>query len=286
MNTKYQVFVSSTYVDLKDARQNVIQTVMQMDCIPSGMELFPAIDEEQFNFIKKVIDDCDYYILILAGKYGSLASDGLSYTEKEYNYAIEKNKKVLAFVFENLDDLPPDKKESNPINIEILNKFRTQVCSGRIVKMWRNIEDLPGHVALSLSRTIKTYPTQGWVRGGFTPSVEILMQLDKLRRENAELKNELSALKAQLKPKFEDIAGLEQKIRIFFIFKRAPTLPETFDDQVSWQNIFYAISPFLEQYQNEDYINGILAKYLAEEHAGKKYHSGKLDKQPFQTIRE
>ena len=54
MDKRFQVFLSSTYVDLKDARQAVIQTLMQMDCIPSGMELFPAIDEDQFKFqVKK-----------------------------------------------------------------------------------------------------------------------------------------------------------------------------------------------------------------------------------------
>ena len=63
MNKRYQVFVSSTYADLKEERQRVIQTLMEMDCIPAGMELFPAADEEQWLFIRKVIDDCDYYLL-------------------------------------------------------------------------------------------------------------------------------------------------------------------------------------------------------------------------------
>ena len=59
MNKRYQVFISSTYADLKDERSKVIQTIMELDCIPAGMELFPAIDNEHFDFIKKSIDDCD-----------------------------------------------------------------------------------------------------------------------------------------------------------------------------------------------------------------------------------
>ena len=55
MDIRYQVFVSSTYADLKNERQKVIQTLMEMDCIPAGMEIFPAIDEEQWHFIQKVI---------------------------------------------------------------------------------------------------------------------------------------------------------------------------------------------------------------------------------------
>jgi len=46
MDKRYQVFVSSTYADLKDERNRVIQALMEMDCIPAGMELFPALDEE------------------------------------------------------------------------------------------------------------------------------------------------------------------------------------------------------------------------------------------------
>jgi Domain of unknown function (DUF4062) len=46
MDKRYQVFISSTYTDLKEERQAVIKTVIEANCIPAGMELFPAADEE------------------------------------------------------------------------------------------------------------------------------------------------------------------------------------------------------------------------------------------------
>ena len=98
MDKRYQVFVSSTYADLKEERQHVLQALMEMDCIPAGMELFPAADEEQWEFIKKVIDDCDYYLLIIGGRYGSTTDDGISYTEKEFDYAVENGLKVVALI--------------------------------------------------------------------------------------------------------------------------------------------------------------------------------------------
>ena len=52
------------------------------------MELFPATDDEQFEFIKRIIDDCDYYVVIVAGKYGSMTAEGISFTEKEFDYAV------------------------------------------------------------------------------------------------------------------------------------------------------------------------------------------------------
>src|SRR5882724_11250282 len=106
MTKRYQVFVSSTYADLQQERQRVIQALMEMDCIPSGMELFPAADEEQWEFIKRIINDCDYYLLIIGGRYGSTTPDGISYTEKEYDYAIESGMKVVALLHSNPEEIP------------------------------------------------------------------------------------------------------------------------------------------------------------------------------------
>ena len=47
MDKRYQVFVSSTYSDLQNERQKVMHTLMNMNCIPVGMEFFPSTDEEQ-----------------------------------------------------------------------------------------------------------------------------------------------------------------------------------------------------------------------------------------------
>ena len=49
--------------------------------------------------IKQVIDLCDYYVLIIGARYGSLnETTGLSYTEMEYDYAVSKNIPVLVFL--------------------------------------------------------------------------------------------------------------------------------------------------------------------------------------------
>lgn len=87
----YRVFVSSTYEDLQDERLKILNALLSISCIPSGMELFSAASEEQFSYIKKVIQDVDYFIIIIAGRYGSIAKDGKSYTQKEFEYAQKLN---------------------------------------------------------------------------------------------------------------------------------------------------------------------------------------------------
>lgn len=121
MEKRYQVFISSTYSDLQEERGKVMQAVMSMDCIPSGMELFPAIDEEQFNFIKRVIDDCDYYIIIIGGRYGSITDDGISYTEKEYDYAVSQKVPVIALIHKNIGKIPREKTDTEPALIKKLD---------------------------------------------------------------------------------------------------------------------------------------------------------------------
>src|SRR5207253_9330101 len=116
MEKRYQVFVSSTFEDLQMERTEVMQALLELDCIPSGMELFPAADEDQWTLIKRVIDDCDYYIVIIAGRYGSSGPDGKSYTQMEYEYAISKSKPVIAFLHADPGKIQADK--TDPANRE------------------------------------------------------------------------------------------------------------------------------------------------------------------------
>lgn len=88
---RYQVFVSSTYRDLIEERTAVMNCLLDNDCIPVGMEKFPAMPMSQRDYIKRLIDESDYYLLIVAGKFGSIDREtGMGYTEKEFRYALEK----------------------------------------------------------------------------------------------------------------------------------------------------------------------------------------------------
>lgn len=128
MDKRYQVFVSSIYADLQEERQEVMQALLELDCIPAGMELFPAANEDQWTLIKNVIDDCDYYMVILAGRYGSIGPDGSSYTEMEYRYALETAKPVLGFVHRNPGSLQANRCEATDEGKGKLVTFR-QVTS-------------------------------------------------------------------------------------------------------------------------------------------------------------
>lgn len=106
MERRYQVFISSTFVDLVDERREVMQALLEMDCLPAGMELFPAGNTDQWTLIQGVIEQSDYYLVILGGRYGSTTEEGISYTEKEYDYAVELGIPVMGFVVADPGEVP------------------------------------------------------------------------------------------------------------------------------------------------------------------------------------
>jgi len=165
MKKKYQVFVSSTYEDLKEERMAVTQCLLDNECIPVGMEQFPASGMSQMAYIEKMLDDCDYYILILAGKYGSLDSDGIGFTEKEFDYANSKGMPIMSFVFEDMGVLPNYRCESTDEKREKLFSFRSKVCANRLVNFYTDIGSLKAAVATSINRCKTDFEAVGWVRG-------------------------------------------------------------------------------------------------------------------------
>src|SRR4051794_5259036 len=141
MEKRYQVFVSSTFRDLKDERREVMQALLEMDCIPAGMELFPAADDDAWKLIQRVIDQSDYYVVIVGGKYGTTDAEGISYTEREYDYATSRTKHVLAFLHENPEALAGTKLELDGDLRERLTVFRRRIEKEHTCKYWNSAQE-------------------------------------------------------------------------------------------------------------------------------------------------
>jgi len=282
MDKRYQVFVSSTYTDLIVERQTVIQAVIETNCIPAGMELFPAADEEQFKFIKSVIDDCDYYVLIIGGRYGSTSAEGISYTEREYDYAVRRGLKVIALIHGNPDEIPYGKSETDALLRERLAAFRKKVSASRLVKFWKSTEDLHAHAVVGLTHAMREYPAVGWVRANKVASEELLAEINDLRKKYAELQ----AAAGEFNPVIEDLAGLEDKIELRGTFwdnymRRHSAWSASF----SWREVFGYISPYLVRFPDDEHVKSILlsATFPRSGESGDAQNP-KLDDQLFRTI--
>ncbi len=190
MSSKYQVFVSSTFRDLEDERNLVIKAILEMGHIPVGMEMFSAADEEQWNLIKKQIDQSDYYVVVVAHRYGSCDATGTSYTEKEYDYAVSKLVPALGFVVEEAVSWPKDKSETDKVALKKLKGFKEKIKS-KPVSFWKNGEDLYGRCSIALMKAFNAYPREGWVRASQIQDAATSKEIVRLSAENADLRTRL-----------------------------------------------------------------------------------------------
>lgn len=198
-NIKYQVFVSSTYLDLIGERKKITQAILEANCIPAGMELFPASDKSQWDFIKNVIDDSDFYLVILAGKYGSEGIDEagkkISYTEMEFDYALKSNKPIIALIHANPDVLPHTKCETSKAKSAKLKKLYTKVSSGRLIKKWANADDLKSAALAAIfeAKRSESYNVRGWIRADRVRTI-IDESEESLRKELQSAKEDLQRM--------------------------------------------------------------------------------------------
>lgn len=177
MDKKLQVFVSSTYEDLKDERQKAVEAILDAGHIPAGMELFKA-GKSQMKTIRKWIDDSDVYMLILGGRYGSIEKEsGLSYTELEYRYALKTGMPVFPIVLSKsfLYAKAADPKVTTDIfekdHEELYNNFKLFVENKTIVKHPENIDQISAIIASQLNSILydTEYNLIGWVKSNAAP---------------------------------------------------------------------------------------------------------------------
>jgi len=202
LRKRLQVFVSSTYTDLKEERQAAVEAILTAGQIPAGMELFTAGDESQMEVIKRWIDESDVYLLILGGRYGSLEpKTGQSYIELEYRYALDQQKALFACVANEaaLEDRVKGGRGSEIVereNPQKLKEFRAFVLT-KMVRFWDDYKDIKIAVGETLSDFARRDELVGWVRGDQGTNPAVTDELARLSKENAELRSRLAAVRPQ-----------------------------------------------------------------------------------------
>lgn len=193
MKKKLQIFVSSTYIDLKEERQAAVEAILKSGNIPAGMELFAAGDKSQLETITRWIDESDVYFLILGGRYGSIESTtGNSYTEIEYDYAKSINKPTFAVVIK--EDYLNKKVQENSIDfIEREHNDKLKQFRDKVLKNTSSFFSSTSDIKLAIHETLADfkdrYDFSGWVPG------IIETEIDELKKENSLLKKEIEELK-------------------------------------------------------------------------------------------
>jgi len=219
------------------------------------MELFPAANEDQWTLIKRVIDDCDYYIVIIAGR-GSLGPSGISYTEMEYRYAIEKGKPVIAFVHKDPGKLAAERTEKTEEAQKKLAAFR-ELAQKKLVKQWASPADLGSKVSRSLVHLIKMAPSTGWVRSDQAMDEGSAKEILRLKGRIEQLELQLNQARTAPPPGTEKFSqGSDTfEFRLGVTVRKPGEYSDTNfaeDATSTWNEIFAFVSPMMIDELSED----------------------------------
>lgn len=196
-NRRLQVFVSSTFTDMQEERQAAVQAILKAGHFPAGMELFKAGDKSQWETIERWIQESDVYLLLLGGRYGSIdEGSGISYTEKEYDYAISLNKPIFAAVIDDSSLAEKAKRFSDPRdamemkNPHLYTEFKRKVLS-YISEFYNDIKDIKIIILGKLADYQDDESLIGWVRGDKAKTPEELEKVNAMYEEIETLKKKL-----------------------------------------------------------------------------------------------
>jgi hypothetical protein len=302
MDKRYQVFISSTFDDLKDERQAVLKAILEINHMPAGMELFPASDDTAWRLICDVIDASDYYVLIVGGRYGSLDEAGIGFTEKEYDYALSKKKPIIAVLHSNPDNLPRGKTETSESAWQKLQQFRKKIEKNHTCTYWNSPDELKVRVILGLTHEIKSHPAQGWIRAGSLLSQEASNEIIRLRNIIDQQREEIEHLGSRPPEGADSLAQGNDELAIEFkatFYKEngrrddvARTIVNTDTVHVSWNDLFGAFAPNLVNPLAETKVRanilGLMkekANRLKEANRGYTLAVVKIPESIFQTIK-
>ncbi len=243
MQPRYQIFLSSTFRDLREERQAALEAILELGHFPAGMEAFPAADATPWELIESIIADSDYYILIIGGKYGSTGPDGISYTEMEYNHAVKLNKPVLAFMHNAPDQIPVGKAELEAAARTRLEAFRARI-SARLWKGWTTKDELKAAVLLALVNVIRTKPAFGWIRNEGLQNQELLQRLAILQARYDKLEAETSELRkiAHDQVTANQFQSLDKLYCVQFKLNYGEDAKQQFAVEISWAELFFAMA--------------------------------------------
>lgn len=187
--TKHTIFISSTFKDLKDERDEIVRACLKMGHIPIGMEMFNAGDETQWELIQRTIAESDYYVLIVADRYGETieSEGGISFTEREYDEAIKLKIPVLGLVLSSSAKWEGDKRETDEKKRPKLEAFKKKVMS-KIVEFWEDRKSLRAAFAESFMNLVSQRPRDGWVRASQAARPEVANEIARLSKENKSLR--------------------------------------------------------------------------------------------------
>lgn len=264
---KYQIFVSSTYKDLIEAREAIVKTILSLYQIPIGMEMFSADDADQWEIISETISVSDYYIVIIGHRYGSETSEGISFTEKEYDYARQQGIPVQAFIRRRDVATKPEERDDALDKVKKLNAFIVKATADKMCDYWESTEELAKKVAIALTKTFRRNPRVGWVRADKAASPAITEELARLSKENRDLREEYDVLKAKLsggRPLIDVLLNGSKEMSLSYKALDYRKRQQAYPQKIEYSLIAEHLRPFISQGEVDKYNKSLPPNHIID----------------------
>lgn len=156
MTASFTVFVCSTFSDLSNERDGVLDAIRQLKLQHDSMEFFGARTAQPIETCLEEVRASDVLVVIVGHRYGSIVPGlGVSYSEAEYAEGFNLDKPCLVYMRN--DDVPilPKHMERDPEKLKLLEKWKETLQSRHTVASFQDGHRLAVRVAADLARTIK-----------------------------------------------------------------------------------------------------------------------------------
>jgi tetratricopeptide (TPR) repeat protein len=155
MSASFTVFVCSTFDDLEQEREGVLDAIRRVQSRHSAMEFFGAAAAQPIETCLKHVRESDVLVVIVAHKYGSLISGrDVSYSEAEYEEGTKLQKQCLVYMRGDDVPVPPKHVETNAKKRKLLKAWKERLQSRHTAAKFADRHDLAVQVAADLGRLV------------------------------------------------------------------------------------------------------------------------------------
>ena len=136
------VFISSTFVDLKEERRKIWDALEQFDVVVKGMEQFGARKTTPLETCISEVEQSDIYVGVFGMRFGTEEPmSAKSYSQLEYEKAVEQNKDILIYLIdEDNSNVTPSLIQYD--QIQKLNSFKDILKAKHTIDTFSDPQDL------------------------------------------------------------------------------------------------------------------------------------------------
>jgi hypothetical protein len=156
MTASFTVFVCSTYSDLSQEREGVLDAIRRLKLQHDSMEFFGARADQPIETCLQEVRASDVLVIIVGHRYGSIVPEvGISYSEAEYSEGYELKKPCLVYLRDDNVPILPKHMERDPDKMKLLERWKKTLQSRHTVATFQDGSHLSVQVAADLARTIQ-----------------------------------------------------------------------------------------------------------------------------------